>query len=188
LQAWDQPDGPTVLPGQYQVRLTVDGADHLQGFEVVRDPRIESSDADLDAQRDMLRELRDRLSETNRTINEIDALLDQTAIWQRRTSNETVRQAADSVEEQLREILPTLIDVNIHQAQLWPSGLHEKLNALFNSVDGADYAPPQQARDVFAELSEQLESAKARLAAIRDTEVRALNDAIASSRVRVVGD
>lgn len=188
LQAWDQPDGPTVLPGQYQVRLTVDGADHLQGFEVVRDPRIESSDADLAAQRDMLRELRDQLSETNRTINEIDALLDQTAIWQRRTSNETVRQAADSVEEQLREILPTLIDVNIHQAQLWPSGLHEKLNALFNSVDGADYAPPQQARDVFAELSEQLESAKARLAAIRDTEVRALNDAIASSRVRVVGD
>ena len=43
------------------------------------------------------------------------------------------------------------------QSQLWPSGLHEKLNAMLDSLDGADSAPPQQARDVFAELTAELD-------------------------------
>lgn len=187
LESWDRTDGPAVLPGEYQVRLTADGTEQTHAFEVLRDPRIETSDADLAAQRDMLREIRERLSETNQVINEIDALLDQVSLWQRRTQDDGIRQAAESAEKQLREILPALIDVNIHQAQLWPSGIHEKLNALFDSVDGADYAPPQQARDVFAELSEQLDATQGRLVAIRDSDVKALNDAIAATNGPVVG-
>ena len=44
------------------------------------------------------------------------------------------------------------------EAQLWPNGVHEKLNALFDAVDSADYAPPRQTRDVYAELSVQLDA------------------------------
>ncbi|HMM43291.1 MAG TPA: hypothetical protein PKA95_15470 [Thermomicrobiales bacterium] len=80
-----------------------------------------------------------------------------------------------------------MIDVNIHQSQLWPSGIHEKLGALLDSVDGADYAPPQQAREVFAELNEQLDAARARLEEVEGAEVRALNDAIAAAGLPVVG-
>ncbi len=186
LQAWDRPDGPKVLPGKYRARLEVDGVEQEQPVEVLGDPRIETSDADLAAQRDMLRELRDRLTETNRTIDAIGALLEQVAAWQKR-GDDAVRQAAGAAEEALRAILPGLIDVNIHQSQLWPSGIHEKLGALLDSVDGADYAPPRQAREVFGELSAQLDATRARLEEVKSGEVRALNDAIAAAGLPVVG-
>jgi hypothetical protein len=64
------------------------------------------------------------------------------------------------------------------QAQLWPSGLHEKFNALFDSVDGADYAPPQQARDVYAELSAQLDELIGKLRDVGKTKVAKLNEMI----------
>jgi hypothetical protein len=67
------------------------------------------------------------------------------------------RFAADAITSELGAIRAKLIDVNMKQSQLWPSGLHEKFNALLDSVDGADYAPPRQARDVYSALCAQLD-------------------------------
>src|SRR5262249_23016737 len=58
----------------------------------------------------------------------------------------------------LRAIRGALIDTNYRGAQLWASGLHEKLNALFDTVDSGDRAPSRQAREVLAVLSDQLEA------------------------------
>jgi hypothetical protein len=60
-----------------------------------------------------------------------------------------------------------LIDVDYRGAQLWPSGLHEKLNALFDTVDSGDHAPARQAREVFAVLSGQLDRLLQRFRAVR---------------------
>lgn len=57
-------------------------------------------------------------------------------------------------------MLNELIDVNMKGSQLYPSGLHEKFNAMLDSVDGSDYAPPKQARDVETMLTQQLEQLK----------------------------
>ena len=80
-----------------------------------------------------------------------------------------------------------LIDVNMKQAQLWPSGLHEKFNALLDSVDGADYAPPRQAREAYAELRTQLDELLGQLRDVDKTEVAALNEAIQAAGLPVVG-
>ena len=42
------------------------------------------------------------------------------------------------------------------ESQLYASGLHEKFNALLDSVGSADYAPPQGARAVFQQLCDEL--------------------------------
>ena len=126
----------------------------------------------------MLLEIRDSLSRTNGTIDRIDAALAQIAAWQKRLGDRAVRDAADSVTSDLRAMRSQLIDVNMKQSQLWPSGLHEKFNALLDSVDGADYAPPQQARDVYAELVGQLDGVVNRLREVEITTLARLNDAI----------
>ena len=46
----DAPDGPLVPPGQYSVRLAVDGHGYTRAATILRDPRIAGSDADLRAQ------------------------------------------------------------------------------------------------------------------------------------------
>ncbi len=51
---WDfhqgTPDGPLVPPGEYTVRLTVNGSTYTRVARILRDPRIAASDADLRAQ------------------------------------------------------------------------------------------------------------------------------------------
>jgi photosystem II stability/assembly factor-like uncharacterized protein len=187
LQTWDRTDGPLVVPGTYQVRLTVDGETQTREFEVQPDPRIETSAEDLVAQRDMMLQIRDSLSRTNETLNAIDGLLAQVAVWEKRTDDPAICDAAAAITATVRELRPKLIDVNMKQSQLWPSGLHEKLNALFDSVDGADYAPPRQAREVFAAYTAQLDEIVARLEEIDRTEVAALNQAIQAAGLPTVG-
>ncbi len=107
--------------------------------------------------------MRDLLARNNETFNALDGLLAQVAVWEKRTDNESIREAAKSVTDKLRDFRPKLIDVNMKQSQLWPSGLHEKLNAMMDALDGSDYAPPQQFRDVFAEHTAELDGIAARL-------------------------
>src|SRR4029079_9136509 len=47
------PQGLFVLPGKYQVRLTVDGKTSSQPLTVAMDPRSNASPADLAAQREL---------------------------------------------------------------------------------------------------------------------------------------
>ena len=89
--------------------------------------------------------------------------------------------------DELAAIRGQLIDVNTKQAQLWASGLHEKFNALFDSVDGADYAPPQQARDVFAEFCAQLDELTARFERVLKEGVPALDGAARAAGILAVG-
>jgi photosystem II stability/assembly factor-like uncharacterized protein len=187
LKTWDRTDGPMVVPGTYRVRLTVDGESQTQGFEVQPDPRLTTTPEDWVAQRDLILQVRDQLSRTNETLNAIDGLLAQVAVWEQRTDDQTVREAAAAATAALRELRPKLIDVNMKQSQLWPSGLHEKLNAMMDALDGADYAPPQQFRDVFAEHTAQLDEIVARLEEINRSEVAALNRAIQAAGLPTVG-
>jgi photosystem II stability/assembly factor-like uncharacterized protein len=187
LQTWNRTDGPMVVPGTCRVRLTVDGKSQTQEFEVQRDPRLTTTPDDWVAQREMILQVRDLLARTNETLNAIDGLLAQVAVWEKRTDDHGVRDAAAAVTASLRELRPKLIDVNMKQSQLWPSGLHEKLNAMMGALDGADYAPPQQFRDVFAEHAAQLDDVGARMKEIDRTEVAALNEAIQAAGLPAVG-
>ncbi len=47
------PQGPMVVPGDYQVRLTVDGRASTQSLTVVMDPRVKTTPADLTKQFDL---------------------------------------------------------------------------------------------------------------------------------------
>lgn len=187
LPTWEREDGPLLLPGSYEVRLTVNGESASQSFTVELDPRVTASGEDLAAQRDFLLQVRDRLSETNRLIDQVSALKGQLAAWQERSEETALRERIDGLVTTLDAMLLELIDVHADGAQLWANGLHEKLNALLDSADGADYAPPQQARDVFAELTSQLEERQAKFDSLNSTELALLNQAIGQSGLPFVG-
>jgi photosystem II stability/assembly factor-like uncharacterized protein len=155
LDPWERPHGPMVLPGTYRARLTVNDRQLEQSFEIVADPRLGDRVADLPAQLDMLRDIYARLSVCNELINRISQLEDQIASLSRWTPR--VPDTIEALLEQISAMKELLIDVNMSQAQLHASGLHEKLNALIEFVDSGDYAPAQQAREVFAELTAQLD-------------------------------
>jgi hypothetical protein len=159
--------GPMVVAGDYQVRLTVDGESQTQPLSVRNDPRLETNTDALVDQFNMLIDIRDTITQVNRLIDQTSDLRKQAVAWHERTAGvdgkEEIASEAEKLISQLDEIRPKLIDVNIWQSQLYASGLHEKFNALFESVDSADQAPPKQARDVFTELGDQMEGLQAQV-------------------------
>ncbi len=67
-----EPDGVWVMPGRYQVRLTVDGQRHTQPISVRMDPRVKTATAGLLAQFQLS-------SQLVRAATELGKLADQTA-------------------------------------------------------------------------------------------------------------
>ena len=114
----------------------------------------------------------------NELINKLVALKNQVQTWIARTDNPTVIASAQVIAENVDSILPALINTGISESQLYPSGLHEKFNALFESVDSADYAPPQQSREVMAQLSAELEGHIEWVKTVLSERVMVFNNAI----------
>src|SRR5262249_26818254 len=136
LVPWDRPDGPMVVPGRYAVRLTVDGKSFTQPFEILPDPRVTTKPQALAEQFDFLATIIATLTTVNAMINDIDSM---TARLDLRSD-----ERCEALRGELDAIRGALIDVHNREAQLWASGLHEKLNGLFDAVDSGDRAPSRQ--------------------------------------------
>ena len=67
----NQPPGPFVVPGQYEVVLTVDGKTYRQPLTVTLDPRVRLSQNDLEAQADLARQMDDWMNITFQSYNDI---------------------------------------------------------------------------------------------------------------------
>jgi hypothetical protein len=76
--------GPLAPPGRYQVRLMVGDRSWAQSFEVTKDPRVPATQADLDAQFALWRQIRDTLSETHAGINRLRRIRRQVSDWAQR--------------------------------------------------------------------------------------------------------
>jgi photosystem II stability/assembly factor-like uncharacterized protein len=73
--------GPLVPPGTYRVRLTVDGRRFEEPFEIRKDPRVRANAEDLDAQFELLLQIRDKLSAAHAAVNQIRAIRRQVDEW-----------------------------------------------------------------------------------------------------------
>ena len=69
--------GPIVAPGQYTVRITVDGQAYSQPLTVLRDPRASASAADIDLSVKTLLRIRDNISRVADSVNQIEWLRKQ---------------------------------------------------------------------------------------------------------------
>ncbi|HET8627252.1 MAG TPA: glycosyl hydrolase [Thermomicrobiales bacterium] len=194
FSTWGRPAAPMVLPGTYTLELRAGDTTLTQPVEVVPDPRIPASRQDLAAQLDLLLQIRDRLSATNRAANTIRGLKGQVAGWEERCRDRAddervaaVLAAARDLAAELAAIERELLDVRSTDPRLFPQGLHEKFNALFDAVDSADYRPTEPAFAVFAELSQRLDEQLFRLQNALAEEGNVLNRAIAAAGLPAVG-
>jgi len=69
-----EPQGPYALPGNYQVRLMVEGKSYSQPLKLVMDPRVTASPADLQKQFALEMRLSNALGEADHAIAEITQL------------------------------------------------------------------------------------------------------------------
>jgi hypothetical protein len=189
--------GPVAPPGSYQVRLTASGVTATQPFAVKRDARLtDVSDADLQAQFDLARQVSGKVSLANETVIRIRALKEQV----KERAGKAVRDprkdarytaAADALVAKL-----TAIEGEIYQWRNqsnqdplnFPIKLNNKLAALKGTIESADARPTDQSVAVFEELSARLDAEIARLDAVMKADVPAFNKLIAGRRLPPVTD
>ena len=167
------PRRPVAPPGQYSVRLSVDGQTYEQPFEIRKDPRLSVSDADLRAQFELMVELRDRYTEVADAMAEIRQVRAQVRV--RRTAlPEGSRAEADGILEQLRDIegvLTKWMGSEAHPMMWSPPGLTEKLSTLSSAIGGSEARPTAQMYALLEDFTERLEVQRARFDQLVEGEV-----------------
>lgn len=169
-------DGPEAIPGTYEVRLIIDDETVMnQEFEITKDPRIETTQADFQAQFDLYQQINAKLDTTNKTINEIRDVREQiTEIKSEYRGNKQVQQRADEILNTLSEVESTLMQTKAESGQdvlNYPIKLDAKLASLASTVAEGDNRPTEQQYAVYEELAAQVDEQIEKVAPILNGEV-----------------
>jgi photosystem II stability/assembly factor-like uncharacterized protein len=175
--------GPKAPPGTYQVRIQTDAGTATRSFEIVKDPRVSATQADLDAQFSLLLKIRDKLSDANRAVVQLQDLREQIRYWTKRAeARDGAGGALDSardLEGKLTAIEEALIQTrwkSSRDAITAPTHLNAKLATLASHVGGGgDFRPPQQHHEVFEELAAKIDEQLERLSTLVEQEVPRFN-------------
>ena len=170
--------GPLAPPGDYQVRLSVEDMVQTKSFQIVKDPRVQASQADFDSQFKLHMTIRDKLSETHDSINKLRNIRRQVEEWEQRaashTSGAAVTGLADAMKQKLESIESELVQTKYKGERdrlNLPVKLNRQLAELVAVVASADSAPPKQVHDVFREISSRIDTQLNRLGEVVDQDV-----------------
>lgn len=170
--------GPLALPGQYQVRLTVDGKSQTAPFEVQLDPRLNVSQSDLEKQFRLLMDTRDELTLVNNTVNQMQDVHDQLGSLRKHLLNrppENVLVAAKELDEKLVAIREHLINLTISANEdtfAFSPRLDAKLAYFALAVGGDTNSAPTEAEyEEFAKLKKEADSFIAQWTELRNTDL-----------------
>jgi photosystem II stability/assembly factor-like uncharacterized protein len=172
--------GPEAIPGQYKVKLTVDGQSVTENFEIKKDPSLQTTAEDYRKQLELLLATRDKLSATNEAINQIHHVQQQIeAASQKAGPNAGVKDSAQKMNDELNDIVRKLYEPRFtgfdDQTLIYPLKLNNRLASLENYVQG-DYGPTQQEQEVFTALSAELDQVLGALKKSLDVDLRAFNE------------
>jgi photosystem II stability/assembly factor-like uncharacterized protein len=92
----NQPLGAQVVPGDYEIALTVNGQTYRQTLHVVKDPRVPASQYDYMEQFNLVRQMSDGMSFTYAAYNQLQPLSD--ALDDRINSLKANKQAKDALD------------------------------------------------------------------------------------------
>ncbi|HLQ05434.1 MAG TPA: glycosyl hydrolase, partial [Verrucomicrobiae bacterium] len=186
--------GPQVAPGTYRARLTVDGETLETSFEIRKDPRVSASQEDLEAQFALAMQVHGKLSQTHQTINAIRKLKKQLDLWEARAKEQggearlinaasSLRKKASAVEEELVQVKAKSRQDTLN----YPAKLNAKMAGLLGAVGGADFAPTQGMRDVYADLARRVDAQVKKWDALVRTDIPAFDRIVRASSVPAVG-
>ncbi len=172
------PQGPTAVPGKYQVRLTAAGQTLTQPFELRKDPRSTATQEDLEAQFRFLLATRDKLTEVHdavRRIREVRAQLGD--VEKRLAKDDAMKPVVDAAKDLDKKM--TAVETALYQTKNrssedplnFPIQLDDKLNGVASSAALGDDRPTAQAVQVRDQLVVAIDAQLATLRGIWDADL-----------------
>jgi hypothetical protein len=177
------PSGPKAVPGDYQLRLTVDGKTQTQSLKVIMDPRSPATSEVLAQQLHLGRRMFAETVEARRALAEIASVQKQLGDIQQKLTAQSA-QLKTALEEGQSGIGKILTNKE-HAADEGP-GLQDAYAGLASAlrvVEGGDRAVPSQAIAVYQESSQQVKARIAEWARFKQTRLAQLNQQLREAHV-----
>jgi len=193
----DGPQGPIVVPGHYQVRLTANGHSETVPLEVVLDPRLKgtTSDRDLAALADLQMKTWTDIDALHRAVNQIRdtrARLETIKKWSAgKPAAKPVLEAADALAAKFAPIEARLIQVQLAASEdnlRYPNMLNEQYDTFSQTLDSVDVRPTEPQLQVFAYLHGELGKALANWRSVAGTDLPALESLMRANGVPSLSD
>jgi len=180
--------GPLASPGKYSVRVTAGSQSATQPFEVLKDPKILSSDADLAASTAMQIRIRDDITQTSDSINGIEVMRKTIEDEKKANAGKSeilrilteVESKLQGVEDKLIERSALLSDdkyfqqaYKVYSNLIWLNGAVG--TGAGDEAGGADYRPTDTQRAVLQTIEADLAAAKTDYQRVMESDVANFN-------------
>ncbi|MBE3134910.1 MAG: glycosyl hydrolase [Acidobacteria bacterium] len=184
--------GPLAAPGEYQVRLIVDGRVQSRTFGVTWNPRLKGvTAADLREQFALAMKIRDKTSAAHDAIIRIRAMKQQASERLRGVSEARVLKAMEAFVLKISAVEEELYQVRNRSPKdplNFPVKLNNRIAALQRVVESAEARPTDQCHTVFALLSDELAASLSKLDSAVNADLAALNALLKARRLAAITD
>jgi photosystem II stability/assembly factor-like uncharacterized protein len=187
---WGFTGGPQVVPGSYQVRLSVGDWTATLPLELLPDPRLGLSVDDQAAQYDLMLQIRRSLQESHQAVEKLRAVREQLEDRAERAEEagfgEELPALADSAVARLTRIEDRLVQTKNESGQdplNFPPMLDNQLAYLYGYVGFSDGAPTAGAVARYSDLVTELNAHVQELEDVLDGPVADFNDALRTKDV-----
>ncbi len=178
---WATTSGPTAIPGDYKVKMTVNGNESLQDFSIMADPRAEATPADYRAQFDFLMRVRDKLTETHEGIINIRKAKGQINDVMKKAENDEISELGKAIIKDMTEIEKALYQTKNESGQdplNFPIRLNNKLGHLASLSGVGSYRPTDSSLAFYEEVTAKIDEQLALLNDILDSRIKEFNQKV----------
>lgn len=184
-------NGPMVLPGSYQVRLTVDGRAQTQSFALKKHPLRDDSDADLQAQFDLASQIRDKVNEANNAVIQIRKIKEAVADRLNKSQDTDLKDAGDRLTRNLSAVEEEIYQVRNQSNQdplNFPLKTNNRLASLLRVVQLGDGRPTNNVMPIFNDLKQELRAETDKLQSVIAADLPAFNRVLQLKGLEPVSD
>jgi photosystem II stability/assembly factor-like uncharacterized protein len=176
------PFGPWVQPGEYKVKLTVDGKSYTQPLTVKMDPRVKTPAADLEKQFLISMQCYEGVQQIRTTLGQTRQFRDQLKKALERAGQEDVREALGALDRKVAALEGTFSPrgrpgpMRIADTRLTLAKLSGDLSAVMSLVQGVDWIPTTQAMAAAETSIQTLSELLTRWNDLRTKELKSVNE------------
>ncbi|NRB63134.1 MAG: glycosyl hydrolase [Saprospiraceae bacterium] len=185
--------GPMAVPGMYMVKMTVNGEEQEQTFEILKDPRSETDLAGFQEQFDFLISVRDKVSEAHQAINDIRSIRKQLkhfqGLWKDQEDMKDLMDESKEINRKITEIEKSLYQTKNQSRQdplNFPIQLTNKLAHLNSLVGRGNYPPTKQSYEVKENISQRIDEQLEQFDTIQENDLPAFNQMVKQKSIDVI--
>ena len=168
------PSGPKAMPGNYTVKLTVDGKPETQVLKVVMDPRSSATKEVLQRQLELGQQIFGETLEARRALAEISSVQKQLVDVEQKIGQQNSTLASSLVDSR-SQIAKILSNKESKQTKAGLQDGYTELLSALHVVEGGDRDVPSQAIAVYKESSQHVKESIAEWNKFKQTKLPALN-------------